>query len=210
MGVNNTPFSQLPIPDKDAARDLPYWFSQLGNALDSKLTVYATSASNRDSLFATAPRGTLCISTTDGTVWVKTSLATALPATWGTVYSPTLPLTPINITLESGFQSINSKTAMVLYNPASREWNVWGNVARTDNSSISAFTTIGYLPAAVKLPTYQAWWDGAVGIQTGSAFDFSSGKVGIFVDNNRITYYGHDCSWVSLDGIKLPSTYEYV
>lgn len=155
MGVSKTPFSQLTIPDKDAARDVPFWLSQLGSDLDTKLVLYATDSTERDAKYSSAPRGVLCVSTTDGSVWVKTSSATTLPPVWGSVYTPPTTVTWYNLSFQSGYSQGGYSGP-----PQAAQIGPFvylrGSFAKSDgsslNSGLGSGNSWGILPSQVKWP----------------------------------------------------------
>jgi len=78
-------FTGLPVPIDGEASDGPAAFLNFRAALAGHTVLFATDTSNRDSLYADAPVGTLCASTASPTVWLKT----APPNTWVPIYSDT-------------------------------------------------------------------------------------------------------------------------
>lgn len=75
-------FTGLPVPLDGEASNGPEDFAAFRAALAGHTVLYATTESNRNALYADAPVGTLCSSTTSRTVWIKT----ALPNTWDVLY----------------------------------------------------------------------------------------------------------------------------
>ena len=76
-------YTGLPVPLPGEASSGPDDFSLFRAALGGHTVLYATTSANRDSLYASVPTGTLCVSTSSKTIWQKTD------AGWDTVYSDT-------------------------------------------------------------------------------------------------------------------------
>lgn len=208
MGATYSQFSALPVPDTAGNNDVPYWLSQLVAGLDTKLLLSATSTSDRDSKFFNAPAGVVCVVATGGTatgVYVKTSdVGTSV---WATVWTAPVAPTPVTIPLADGLQATNGKTPVAVYNATTNTWTLWGNIATVNGSSIGNSTTLGTLPAAVSLATYQPYYEG-VSTESVSGTGTLPGAVKISINSSGsiIAYMGSGLAtnWVGLDGIVLP------
>jgi hypothetical protein len=75
-------FTGLPVPLDGEASNGPEDFAAFRDALAGHTVVFATTEANRDALYADAPVGTICSSTTTKTVWRKA----AMPNTWDTIF----------------------------------------------------------------------------------------------------------------------------
>lgn len=78
-------FTGLPVPLDGEASNGPLGFDAFRAALAGHTVLFAESSSQRDALYADAPVGSLCSSTTASTVWLKT----AMPNVWAEVFSDT-------------------------------------------------------------------------------------------------------------------------
>ena len=74
-------YSQIPVPLYPEDPDLPVALAAVRESIRPRLVLFATSESNRDSLYGSkVPPGTLVSSTTTSHVWKK------LPSGWATVF----------------------------------------------------------------------------------------------------------------------------
>jgi len=92
-------FTGLPVPIDGEAADGPAAFAAFRAALGGHTVLSATTSSNRDSLYADAPIGSLCASTISNTAWLKTGT----PNVWSVVYSDTGWLTFASSSFSANF-----------------------------------------------------------------------------------------------------------
>lgn len=212
MGSTNSALSGLPVPDTAANNDVPYWLSQLVAALDARIVLTATSVSDRDSKFFSAPSGVLCVVRGAATpfaisgVYIKTSDTGT--SVWSPVWTAPVTPTPVTIPLADGFASTNGKTPQAVYNAAANTWALWGNIAPVNGSTIGGSSTIlGTIPAAVAVATYQPYYEGIAPISIGGTGGPTGGAKVQVAASGTITVFmptGVATNWVGLDGIVLP------
>lgn len=96
------------IPTEAESSKFDVHFANFREDAGKNANLYATSAANRDALFATVPNGTQVTSTTDGTQWVKVDTGID-PSGWVTVYSDTGWIDLAGATMGADWVDINSK-----------------------------------------------------------------------------------------------------
>lgn len=211
MGATYSALSGLPVPDTAGSNDVPYWLSQLVSILDSRLILTATSTSDRDSKYFSAPSGVICVvraATSPYTVsgvYVKTSDVGT--STWATVWTAPVAATPIAIPLADGFQATNGKNPVVVYNSNANTWTMWGNISTVNGSNIGSNTILGSLPAAVALASYQPYYEGtSTESVSGTGSPPGAVKISVNGSGNIVVYMasGVQTTWVGIDGIVLP------
>lgn len=193
MGVNYSPFANLPFPDENAARDIPGWFSLLVEGLDTSVILDAASATDRNSKYSNAPRGTVVTSTTDGTVWVKTSDEVTLPSTWGTLYSPPAAQVWTNVTLQGAFVSYGPTPQATFLNGVVRFRGLFGTATTTFGTN----QYVAQIPSAVPFPDSFRSFATSCSSSSGGRVDVNpDGSIWFLPFSGLPTPF-----WASLDGI---------
>jgi hypothetical protein len=176
--------------------------------MDPRLILTASSTSDRDSKFFNAPAGVVCVVETGGTalgLYVKTSDVGT--ASWSTVWTAPVAPTPVAIPLADGFQATNGKNPVAVYNSAANTWTLWGNIATVNGSTISNSTTLGTLPAAVQVATYQPYFEGTSTMSvSGTGSPPGTVKISVNSSGSIICFMGSGVAtnWVGLDGVVIP------
>jgi hypothetical protein len=206
MGTVYTPLSQLPLPDEDAADDVPYWLSQVATKMDPALVLYATSTTDRDARFTNAPAGAIC-SVLSGVpanpitgVYVKNSAPGM--AVWGTVWQPPLPQTWTNITLASGFVSRGTGFEPQIMQESPLFAVMKGSVAKASGGAFSNLDIFGFLPSGFTCPRSKDFPSAGY---TGTASTFAETKVSLTGTSGQLQWFGPTTNivWIGLDGIRI-------
>lgn len=95
-------FSGAPIPNTGETNNVPAVLLAFGNAIDDKVVLKATSVSNRDTLYANAPAGTLVSCAALKTLWQKTTTPPTAAA-WVTLAEQGTAVTSGVLTALTGF-----------------------------------------------------------------------------------------------------------
>lgn len=204
MGYVYTSIAKLRAPDEHAADDVPAELSFILGQLDTAIVVQAATTGDRDSLYAAAPSGTLCLVRAPGPPSVLTGLfvKTSDPGTavWDTVWVPTSALAFSAINLTGDYTSRSTPT----YDPGVWKENAYfatcvGSVVRVDGTPIVQGSILGYLPSD-KLPLRP---NGDYAIATAYSGSTGPGNIKISIGaDGGMTYFGPNVAWVGFDGLR--------
>jgi hypothetical protein len=94
-----------------------------------------------------------------------------------------------------------------VYNSAANTWALWGNIATVNGSTIANSTTLGTLPAAVQVATYQPYFEGTSTMSvSGTGSPPGTVKISVNSSGSIICFMGSGVAtnWVGLDGVVIP------
>lgn len=198
-----TPFALIPYPASTDADDPPADFQALGEYVDSRVVLRATSASDRDARYLNPPDGTFCVSTSDGTMWLRAG------GVWKTVWAPVGDW--VNCTLPSTYQGpVQVRSGFV--GGKKFAW-MRGNLSRVDSTNLTATAAEGGLVATLPAGYIPNSAYGTINISIANSLaggaQSSASRIAIAPGTGQIQWWGLqdssqsyvDAGWISFDGV---------
>lgn len=210
MGTTYTSLANLPVPDENAADDVPAWFGMLADQLDTSIVLYATSTSDRDSRYFQAPSGVICVIRETGgaidAVYIKTSGVGT--STWLPIWTAPASSVWTPLSLVAGIVSRQVGT----YDPQIRMENsefaiMAGALAKDDGTAITNGTIIAYLPQGFTIPRSG---DFPIATNTNALGSTASetAKISLAAGTGSLTFFGPaNITWVGIEGFRFSTVY---
>lgn len=194
----------VPYPASADADDVPAVNQELAEYLNYRILNRATNAADRDARYADAEDGAIVASTTDGTIWVRSSGA------WGTLWAPTV-WTPCAL-----LSTLTGRPkALLEFVGGKRRVTLTGMLQKTDGTPISATSMAGgstlvtvpgsLLPSAdlygplAYVPLMQSLVGGAFAPFCRGEINTSTGAMIVWGNQDPDTSQYQPAQWISLN-----------
>lgn len=204
MGVDFSQFSDIPVPDEAGVDDVPYWLTQLVSAIDPVLVLQASSSADRDSRYAQAPMGAVCVVVTAAPAVQGVYVKTSAPGTaqWGSIWNAPAAISWTNLSLASNITQLSSAPQISIED--NNQWgNLTGDLQTIDASTLTNGLTVATIPSqfVIAKTTRQPV---AINQVPGS---WGTGYVVIDQTTGNINTWGITASaqpqWIDLSGVRF-------